>query len=134
MNDKKAHKNIADGLYSSGEEDADEQDINKIDGDEMDEEKELNGADDENDGNIERDETLVDVANMNVDMNEVNLRMQSIVEILADFKEKKEDSKSRQDYMDELRRLIMIYYDYNKDLTDLITNLFPPNEVIYRYN
>jgi ribosomal RNA methyltransferase Nop2 len=66
---------------------------------------------------------------MNVDMNELNLKIQNIVDILTNFKEKKSINKTRADYMAEFKKFVMIYYDYNSDLADLIINLFPPNEV-----
>jgi len=81
------------------------------------------------DNDEDEDTKMVDVAHMNVDMNELNLKIQNIVEVLTNFKERKQENKSRGDYMAEFKKLIMIYYDYNSDLTDLIMNLFPPNEV-----
>jgi len=74
--------------------------------------------------------SLMDVEHMNVDMNEVNLKIQSIIDVLSDLQNKKEEGKSRSSYMAELKNLIMIYYDYNEDLSDLILHLFPPNEAI----
>jgi ribosomal RNA methyltransferase Nop2 len=73
---------------------------------------------------------LVDVAHMNVDMSEVNLKIQSIIDTLSDFNNKKEENKSRNDYMSELKNLLMIYYDYNEEIMNLILNLFPPNEAV----
>jgi len=63
-------------------------------------------------------------------MSEVNLKIQSIVDTLSDFQNKKEEGKSRSDYISELKNFIMIYYDYNEDLANLILNLFPPNEAV----
>jgi ribosomal RNA methyltransferase Nop2 len=73
---------------------------------------------------------MVDVAHMNVDMAEVNLRIQGIIDILSDFKNKKEEDKTRNDTMSELKKLLMIYYDYNEDIMSLIMYLFPPNEAV----
>jgi ribosomal RNA methyltransferase Nop2 len=73
---------------------------------------------------------MVDVAHMNVDMAEVNLRIQGIIDILSDFKNKKEEEKTRNDYMAELKSLLMLYYDYNEDIMSLILYLFPPNEAV----
>jgi ribosomal RNA methyltransferase Nop2 len=73
---------------------------------------------------------MVDVAHMNVDMAEVNLRIQGIIDILSDFKTKKEEDKTRNDTMSELKKLLMIYYDYNEDIMSLIMYLFPPNEAV----
>ncbi len=73
---------------------------------------------------------IIDVAHMNVDMSEVNLKITTIIDILSDLKNKKETSKSRSDYMTELKQLLMIYYDYNEDIMNLILYLFPPNEAV----
>jgi ribosomal RNA methyltransferase Nop2 len=63
-------------------------------------------------------------------MAEVNLRIQGIIDILSDFKTKKEEDKTRNDTMSELKKLLMIYYDYNEDIMSLIMYLFPPNEAV----
>ena len=73
---------------------------------------------------------IVDVAHMNVDMSEVNLKIQSIIDLLSDYNNKKEENKSRNDYMSELKNLLMIYYDYNEEIMNLVLNLFPPNEAL----
>ncbi len=72
----------------------------------------------------------VEVAHMNIDMSEVNLKIQNIIDVLSDFKNKKSKDMSRSDYMNELKNLIMVYYDYNEDITNLVLYLFPPNEAI----
>lgn len=72
----------------------------------------------------------VEVSNMNIDMSEVNLKIQNIVDVLSDFKTKKSKDMTRNDYMNELKNLIMVYYDYNEDITNLVLYLFPPNEAI----
>lgn len=72
----------------------------------------------------------VEVAHLNIDMSEVNLKIQNIIDVLSDFKNKKSKDMSRSDYMNELKNLIMVYYDYNEDITNLILYLFPPNEAI----
>jgi len=63
-------------------------------------------------------------------MSEVNLKIQNIVDILSDFKNKKSKDMSRSDYMNELKNLVMVYYDYNEDIANLVLYLFPPNEAI----
>lgn len=75
-------------------------------------------------------EKKVEVSNLNIDMSEVNLKIQNIVDILSDFKNKKSKDMNRSDYMNELKNLIMVYYDYNEDIANLILFLFPPNEAI----
>ena len=63
-------------------------------------------------------------------MSEVNLKIQNIVDILSDFKNKRAKEMSRSDYMSELKNLVMVYYDYNEDIANLVLYLFPPNEAI----
>jgi ribosomal RNA methyltransferase Nop2 len=84
----------------------------------------------ENEKSKKENSKLVDVAHLNVDMGEVNLKIQAIIDILSDFKTKKEENKTRNDYMSELKSFLMIYYDYNEDIMNLILNLFPPNEAV----
>ena len=61
---------------------------------------------------------------------DASLKIQNIVSILSDFKTKREEGKSRNNYMSELKELCKSYYEYNDDICDLIFNLFPPNEAI----
>merc|ERR1712151_466430 len=75
-------------------------------------------------------EKKVEVSNLNIDMSEVNLKIQNIIDILSDFKNKRAKEMSRSDYMTELKNLIMVYYDYNEDIANLVLYLFPPNEAI----
>lgn len=66
----------------------------------------------------------------NMNLEEINLRIQHILNVLSDFKNNKEEGKSRSEYMDELKSLLKAYYDYNEDIMTLILNLFPPQEAI----
>ena len=59
-----------------------------------------------------------------------NLKIQNIVSILSDFKNRREEGKSRNDYMTELKYLCQSYFEYNSDICDLIFNLFSPNEAV----
>lgn len=78
----------------------------------------------------EEEEELAPIDTMNLDMSEINIRIQKIVDILADFKNKKDPNKSRNDYINDLKNLLMQYYDYNEEICNLIMNLFPPNEAV----
>lgn len=73
---------------------------------------------------------LVETHHLNMDMDEISLKIKEIVRILSDFKTNKEDNKSRSEYTDELKDLCKIYYDYNEDVMTLIMNLFAPNEAV----
>ena len=59
-----------------------------------------------------------------------NLKIQNIISILSDFKNRREEGKSRNDYMTELKYLCQSYFEYNSDICDLIFNLFSPNEAV----
>lgn len=65
-----------------------------------------------------------------MDLDEMNLKIQSIINILSDYKNNKEEGKSRAEQTDELKALLKSYYDYNEDIMTLILNLFPPNEAL----
>jgi len=127
----KVKGNIDEDLLGSDEEDEEENleedNVNDVGDIEYDEDdlppNKLSEGDDES--------KMVDVAHLDVDMNEINLKIQNLVDVLTNFKEKKEEGRSRGDYILEFKKLLMIYYDYNSDLTDLVINLFPPNEVTF---
>jgi ribosomal RNA methyltransferase Nop2 len=101
---------------------------------EADEEEGLQDIGNDNDVDVDEDQPaqkkLIDVAHMNVDMAEVNLKIQGIVDTLSEFANKRDPQRSRSDYMAELKNLMMIYYDYNEDIMSLILYLFPPNEAV----
>lgn len=78
----------------------------------------------------EENENYVETHHLDMDMEEINLKIKEIVEILSDFKNKSKEGKSRSYYTQELKNLCKIYYDYNEDIMTLIMNLFAPNEAI----
>jgi ribosomal RNA methyltransferase Nop2 len=95
--------------------------------------EEQEGEEAEQDEEEEEDDTgdkKIEMSNYNIDMSEVNLKIQAIIDILSDFKNKRAKDKLRSDYMDELKNLVMVYYDYNEDIANLVLYLFPPNEAI----
>lgn len=132
-NEEELNSNFDDDLY----EDDNEENFEAEENEENEGNEELS-ADNENPDEPEEDQEkqkdnknkLVDVAHLNVDMSEVNLKIQSIIDLLSDYNNKKEENKSRNDYMSELKNLLMIYYDYNEDIMNLVLNLFPPNEAV----
>jgi ribosomal RNA methyltransferase Nop2 len=98
---------------------------------EEDEKEENEEEEEENEEKKEEEdekEESVPIDKMNIDMSEIKLRIQFILDILSDFKKKREENKSRNDYITELKYLLKQYYDYNDDICDLIMNLFSPNE------
>ena len=50
--------------------------------------------------------------------------------MLSNFKELRDPSRARGDYMDELKRDLSQAYDYNPDLLELLLDLFPPEECL----
>ena len=100
----------------------DEGDNKIVDEDEENDLKAFGSAPDENnDTNM-----LIDTMNLE----EINLKIQHIINVLTDLKANKEEGKSRSEYMDELKNLLKAYYDYNEDIMTLILNLFPPTEAL----
>lgn len=83
------------------------------------------------DTNIEskRDKMISDLLNKE-DLGIVQMRIRETVKVLANFKDLRNPHKSRQDYLDELKNDICNAYDYNKDLIELLMDLFPPSECL----
>ena len=105
-----------------------EKDEEKENEDNMEEEEneEENEEEEENNKKKENDDLDERIANIG----DASLKIQNIVSILSEIKEKREEGKSRSTYMSELKELCKSYYEYNDDICDLIFNLFPPNEAI----
>jgi ribosomal RNA methyltransferase Nop2 len=99
-----------------------------IDEDEEDDLKEFGTKKDEEEVGAEGNKTDDLIENMNLE--EINLKIQHILNVLSDLKQNKEEGMSRSQYMDELKRLLMVYYDYNDDIMTLILYLFHPSEAI----
>ncbi|CAO3672110.1 unnamed protein product [Umbelopsis vinacea] len=64
------------------------------------------------------------------DISQINHRIKETVNILGNFKELREASKSRQDYLDRLLKDITTYYGYSEFLAEKLFNLFSPAEAI----
>ena len=56
------------------------------------------------------------------------MRIKENLKILSNFKQLRDEHRSRSDYMDELKNDLCSAFDYNRDLIELILELFPPNE------
>ena len=116
------------------------EDENNNEPEEIEEENDNDGEEkeqEENEGEEENEEGKNKIIKEKDDLDEriatigdASLKIQNIVSILSDFKAKREEGKSRSDYMSELKELCKSYYEYNDDICDLIFNLFPPNEAI----
>ena len=97
------------------QEDMEEQE-EKEEQDENEEEKEIK----------EKEDIVKSIANIG----DESLKIQNIISILSDFKNRREEGKTRNDYMSELKYLCQSYFEYNSDICDLIFNLFSPNEAV----
>jgi ribosomal RNA methyltransferase Nop2 len=58
------------------------------------------------------------------------MRVKETVKVLSNFKELRDQDKSRQDYLESLKNDICQAYDYNRSLVDLLLDLFPPSECL----
>lgn len=63
-------------------------------------------------------------------LDEVQQRIREIMRVLADFKAHRQEGKSRQDYMDVLRKDLCLYYSYNDFLMSTLMNIFPLGELV----
>jgi len=75
----------------------------------------------------------VEALNINLDMEEVSMRIKEITTSLTDFnsyKKNNSNAKNRSDLISELKQYCKIYYDYNEDIITLVMNLFAPNEAV----
>lgn len=91
--------------------------------------EEEEGAPGELDTNIEskRDEAISQLLKKE-DLGLIQMRLRENIKTLANFKELRQDEKSRSQYVEEVMEDICSAYDYNKSLVELIFNLFPPTE------
>ncbi|KAI9010404.1 NOL1/NOP2/sun family RNA met [Phycomyces nitens] len=71
-----------------------------------------------------------DDAELMTDVSAINQRIQEVVNVLNNFKELRDPSKSRQDYMDRLIKDIAQYYGYSHFLAEKLCGLFPVSEAI----
>jgi len=65
-----------------------------------------------------------------LDMILVKSRIEENIAALKNFKEKKEDGKSRSEYMELLRNDLKFYYGYNDYLIERFTELFPIDQYV----
>ena len=56
------------------------------------------------------------------------MRIKENLKVLSNFRELRDEDRSRQDYLEELKNDFCSAFDYNKDLIELILELFPPTE------
>ena len=97
---------------------------------EQEEEVEEKEPKEENEEENEEIKEKEDIDQRIANIGDENLKIQNIISILSDFKNRREEGKSRNDYMNELKYLCQSYFEYNSDICDLIFNLFSPNEAV----
>ncbi|GIY15603.1 putative ribosomal RNA methyltransferase NOP2 [Caerostris extrusa] len=60
----------------------------------------------------------------------LNQRVKDIAHVLADFQKRREENRSRVEYMNQLKADLCSYYNYNEFMMEKLMELFPPNEKI----
>ncbi|XP_053379716.1 uncharacterized protein LOC123527800 [Mercenaria mercenaria] len=59
------------------------------------------------------------------DLAMVQHRIKDVMHVLADFKERREEGKSRHEYLGQLRKDLCMYYSYNEFLMEKLMSIFP---------
>ncbi|KAJ2799843.1 rRNA (cytosine-C5-)-methyltransferase nop2, partial [Coemansia guatemalensis] len=65
-----------------------------------------------------------------LDLAQVQLRIQEIIRVLSNFAELRNETKSRNQYMSQLKRDMCYYYGYNEFLMDKLLELFAVGEAV----
>ncbi|KAJ2742648.1 rRNA (cytosine-C5-)-methyltransferase nop2 [Coemansia sp. BCRC 34301] len=65
-----------------------------------------------------------------LDLTQVQMRIQEIIRILNNFSDLRDPSRSRNEYMDQLKRDMCFYYGYNDFLMDKLLQLFTVSEAV----
>ena len=121
------------------------------DEEELEEEKSGDMEDDDDDGaaDEEEEEDPDDVADEGIDTNIadkrdaaiqkllskedlgiIQMRIKETIKVLSNFKELRDPAKARSDYMDQLKEDVSHAFDYNRDLLELLFDLFAPSECL----
>ena len=64
------------------------------------------------------------------DLGIIQMRIKETIKVLSNFKELRDSTKSRQDYMEQLKEDVSQAHDYNRDLLELLFDLFAPSECL----
>ncbi|XP_076472582.1 uncharacterized protein LOC143301985 [Babylonia areolata] len=70
-------------------------------------------------------------AHLSADLTIVHQRIKDVQFVLADFKGRRQQDRSRQDYIVQLRRDLCLYYSYNEFLMEKLMELFPQDITDY---
>ena len=74
--------------------------------------------------------SLEELRERSQDLHTVQHRIQEVLNVLADFKDRRQEKKSRRDYLEVLKRDVMMYYGYNEFLITQLMNLIPSSDLI----
>ncbi len=74
--------------------------------------------------------SLEELKERSQDLHTVQHRIQEVLNVLADFKNRRQEGKSRTDYLEVLKRDVMMYYGYNEFLITQLMNLIPSSDLI----
>jgi len=64
------------------------------------------------------------------DLQIIQSRIKDVIDVLKNFAQKRDGERSRQDYMDCLRRDLCTYYDYNDYMMNKMTDVFGLDELV----
>lgn len=67
---------------------------------------------------------------MSMDLSAVKRRIAELVRVLDNFSSLRDPSRSRSDYMQQLKKDCIVYYGYNAFMIDALFNLFSPVECL----
>lgn len=136
--DDEAESELDDEEEQEEEEEDDESDMDQdVDDDDDDEElidEDLkNGEEPEGDEEGIEDDLKINLtlgSSQGEDLQIINQRIHDVVQILEDFENRKDKTRTRLDYQEQLKSDIGVYYSYNEFLIDKFMNLFKLKELI----
>lgn len=64
------------------------------------------------------------------DLGIIQMRIKETIKVLSNFKELRDPLRARSDYMESLKDDVSAAYDYNRDLLELLFDLFAPSECL----
>jgi len=133
------------GMGEDGEDEEDDDDALAASSGDEDSQKESEQMDDGEDGSDNEDPADDDQLESNIeskrdaaiqqllskdDLGIIQMRVKETVKVLSNFKELRDADRSRVDYLESLKADLSASYDYNRDLLDLLFDLFSPNECL----
>lgn len=63
-------------------------------------------------------------------LKDIQQRIRDVIMVLSDFKRLREESRSRSEYIELLRRDLCSYYSYNDFLMEKLMQMFPLDELL----